>query len=271
MLDSRYANAFLSKGSLPAEVWDCHGHLDAVRYQYIPGGADARSLVEFMDRVGMRSLCVSHHLVVTGDLEEGNRRACDAAEQFAGRIRVYLGFNLNYGAEYSIAELDRHVGKAGVVGIKFHTTTHVSHPDDPRYRPAFEYARDYGLVILSHTWGTRDISGVETMVREFPTVPFIIGHSGGYEFAAIYEAARVARENANAYLDLCLSGMFDGEVELLVKEAGAKKVLFGSDIPFMDPRPNLGRVLLARVSDPDKERILGLNLKELLEAPRPRS
>jgi hypothetical protein len=38
----------------------------------------------------------------------------------------------------------------------------------------------------------------------------------------------------------------------------------------MDPRPNLGRVLFARIADADKERILGLNLKELLEGSGPR-
>jgi len=263
-LESRYAAALLGSRSLPGEIWDCHGHLDPVRYHYIPGGGDAASLVAFMDRIGVRAACISHHLVVTGDLHEGNRLACEAASRYPGRLYVYLGYNPNYPAEYGIADLDRYAAHPSVVGIKFHTTTHIANPDDPRYRPAFEYARDKGLMILSHTWGTRDIAGVARMVREFPTVPFIMGHSGGYEFAAIYEALRVSRENENAYLDLCLSGMFDGEVELFVKEAGPGKVLFGSDIPFMDPRGNIGRVAFARVSDADKERILGANLRALL-------
>ena len=263
-LDSRYARALLGSRVLPGEVWDCHGHLDPVRYHFIPGGADAASVTAFMDRVGIRAVCLSHHLVVTGDLEAGNRIACEAAARYPGRIYVYLGYNPNYPEAYSIADLERHAGSQGVVGIKLHTTTHVAHPDDPRYRPAFDFAREHDLMILSHTWGTRDIAGAEKMAAEFPSVPFVMGHSGGYEFAAMYEAMRVAREHENAYLDLCLSGMFDGEVELFVREAGARKVLFGSDMPFMDPRGNLGRVAFARVSDRDKEAILGGNLRGLV-------
>jgi hypothetical protein len=266
LLESRFAKSLLDSKILPTEIWDCHGHLDAVRFHYIPAGGDAGSMVAFMDRMGMRAVCISHHMVVTADLQEGNRLACDAATRYPGRFFVYLGYNPNYPAEYSLADLERHARHPAVVGLKFHTSTHVANPDDARYRPAFEYARDKGLVILSHTWGTRDISGVAKMVKEYHTVPFIMGHSGGYEFAAIYDALRVARENENAYLDLCLSGMFDGEVELFVKEAGARKVLFGSDIPFMDPRGNIGRVAFARVSDADKERILGTNLKDLLRS-----
>ena len=57
---------------------------------------------------------------------------------------------------------------------------------------------------------------------------------------AVAEAMRVARECDNAFLDLCLSGMFEGLVEKFVSDAGARKVLFGSDIPFIDPPANQG-------------------------------
>jgi predicted TIM-barrel fold metal-dependent hydrolase len=264
LADSRYAAALLAGRILPTEVWDCHAHLDAVRYHYIPGGGDAGSMVAFMDRLGIRATCISHHMMVTGDVAEGNRLACEAATRFPGRFYVYLGYNPHYPVDWSMADLERHRGHPAVVGLKFHPGTHVAAQDCPGYRPAFEYARDHGLMILSHTWGTRDIAGVARMVKEFPTVPYLMGHTGGYEFAAIYDALRVAQENENAYLDLCLSGMFDGQIELFVKEAGSRKVLFGSDTPFMDPRGNLGRVAFARVGDADKERILGGNLKALL-------
>jgi hypothetical protein len=258
----------MERGALSGEIWDCHGHMDPVRYHYIPRDPGADEVVSFMDRIGMRVLCFSHHLVITGDLETGNRLACEAADAHPGRLLVYLGFNPNYPESYSLQQLERWADNPHVVGIKFHTSTHLAHPDDARYRPAFAYAQERGWVILSHIWGLRDVAGCERMLKEFPTVPFIIGHSGGYEFAAMYEALRVARENGNAYLDLCLSGFFDGVVELFVREVGAERVLFGSDMPFMDPRGNLGRVAFARVSDSEKEQILGLGLRRLLESRR---
>lgn len=50
----------------------------------------------------------------------------------------------------------------------------------------------------------------------------------------------------------------------LVKEIGSKRVLFGTDMPFLDPRPALGRVAMADISDEEKKDIFGLNMKYLL-------
>ena len=46
--------------------------------------------------------------------------------------------------------------------------------------------------------------------------------------------------------------------------AGAARVLFGSDIPLMDPRPQLGKILTADISHDDKRQILGDNARRLL-------
>ena len=46
--------------------------------------------------------------------------------------------------------------------------------------------------------------------------------------------------------------------------AGAARVLFGSDIPLMDPRPQLGKILTADIGHDDKRQILGNNARRLL-------
>jgi predicted TIM-barrel fold metal-dependent hydrolase len=53
-------------------------------------------------------------------------------------------------------------------------------------------------------------------------------------------------------------------IEQLVNEAGADRVLFGSDTPLMDPRGQLGKIITADISDKAKEQILGLNAQRLL-------
>jgi predicted TIM-barrel fold metal-dependent hydrolase len=45
----------------------------------------------------------------------------------------------------------------------------------------------------------------------------------------------------------------------LVQCAGSDRVLFGTDIPFMSPDQQIGRVLFARISDDEKRKILGVN------------
>ena len=55
-----------------------------------------------------------------------------------------------------------------------------------------------------------------------------------------------------------------GVIERLVAEAGADRVVFGSDVPLMDPRPQLGKIITAEISDDEKRLVLGENAKQLL-------
>jgi predicted TIM-barrel fold metal-dependent hydrolase len=252
--------------SMMREIIDCHGHLGRYASQYIPHGGTAESMVTMMDALGFRTLCISGLLALAPDAGEGNRLTLEAAAAHPGRFAVYLVYNPTYPAEDQRKEMERPLERRDAIGVKLHTTLHQTGAGDPKFEPAYELARRAGKMVLCHTWGVADIQGIERMARKYPEVPILMGHSGGYETAAMLEAVRVAQENANAYLDLTLSGMFDGVVEHFARNAGAEKVLFGSDMPFIDPRANLGRVVFARIPDADKRMILGLNMKRLLAA-----
>ena len=77
------------------------------------------------------------------------------------------------------------------------------------------------------------------------------------------ESIEVAKRARNVYLDVCGSQLFYGMLERMVREVGASRVLFGTDLPFIDPRYQLGRVLFARVPDSRKRKILGTNAARL--------
>jgi predicted TIM-barrel fold metal-dependent hydrolase len=49
-----------------------------------------------------------------------------------------------------------------------------------------------------------------------------------------------------------------------VNEAGADRVLFGSDQPLMDPRSQLGKIITAEISEAAKRQVLGENACRLL-------
>jgi len=263
--ESVYAMNLLALRPLDLPIVDCHGHLGQYGLQHIPAGGSADALITMMDSLGISTLCLSSHLALSPDFRAGNRLAVEAAAEHPGRLAVYLVFNPTYPAAAGLEDLARNVGGPGVIGVKLHTTLHQAGAGDERFLPAYEFAREKGKMVLCHTWGVADIRGIEQMARRFPDVPILMGHSGGYEIPAMEEAMRVARENANAFLDLTLSGMFEGVVEAFVKGSGSEKVLFGSDMPFIDPRANLGRVVFARVPDVDKERILARNMRGLLD------
>jgi predicted TIM-barrel fold metal-dependent hydrolase len=55
-------------------------------------------------------------------------------------------------------------------------------------------------------------------------------------------------------------------IERFIREVGAERVLFGSDIPLLEPAAALGRIAYARISEEAKGKILGLNIRQLLGA-----
>ena len=75
------------------------------------------------------------------------------------------------------------------------------------------------------------------------------------------------RPYPNVYVDTSGMQPVNGLVEYAVKELGAKRVLYGSDVYYPSGRDfaaQLGRVLGARIKESEKELILGLNAKKIL-------
>jgi predicted TIM-barrel fold metal-dependent hydrolase len=130
--------------------------------------------------------------------------------------------------------------------------------------PLMEAAGQHKLTVLIHSgesWNSAPAL-IGDLAERFPDVTFIIGHSGLWEFHR--QAILVARRSPNVYLDVAEVAP-PGVVNTLVREAGAERVLFGSDHPFIPFGFELGKV--AKYSDltPDEIRlVLGENLARLL-------
>ena len=69
----------------------------------------------------------------------------------------------------------------------------------------------------------------------------------------------------NVYLETCSSFRSPGVIERLVMEAGADRVIFGSDTPLMGPRCQIGKILTAKISDQEKRLIIGENACRILK------
>jgi predicted TIM-barrel fold metal-dependent hydrolase len=101
------------------------------------------------------------------------------------------------------------------------------------------------------------------MAREYTGAHYIMAHAGG-SVPAMVTAVEIVKRNTNIFIDTAFSLAFEGNVEWLTGELGSEKILFGSDMPFFDPRIDFGRVVWARIPEPSKKNILGLNMKKLL-------
>ena len=79
------------------------------------------------------------------------------------------------------------------------------------------------------------------------------------------QAVEAAKTCPNIYLETCTSYGQHGAIEFLVEGAGEDRVLFGSDMPLMDARMQVGRIVTADISDEAKKKVLGLNAIKLLD------
>ena len=149
------------------------------------------------------------------------------------------------------------VGQLGLVGIKVHRH------DGRITREICESARRHRLPILYDVMD--EISAVELLAREYPDVAFIIPHLGSFadNWQAQLGLIDHLERHPNVFTDTAGVRRFD-ILEQAVRRAGARKILFGSDGPWLHPGVELAKVWALDVSASDRALILGGNLLRLI-------
>jgi predicted TIM-barrel fold metal-dependent hydrolase len=72
------------------------------------------------------------------------------------------------------------------------------------------------------------------------------------------------KEYDNLWAQLNYTLATNGVIEYLVEQVGADRVLFGTDAPMRDPRPQVGGLVFTRLSEADKRKIFGGNFAWML-------
>lgn len=254
-----------AKRGLPVDdalIIDCHCHMGYWHNFHVPYNS-AEGILESMDALGINIACVAAHSSIGPDYRAGNDLVIGAVLRYPDRFAGYATVNPNYAGDMK-NELERCFAEPGMRGIKLHPGMHGRQVDSKSYCVAYETADKRNCPILIHVWGRGDVAAVDKLAGQYPGTGFIMGHAGG-EIKAMEDATDVVNRHENVYVDLAVSMANEGNVEWFVKEMGSQKVLFGSDMPFLDPRPTFGRVAFAGISVEDKRNVFGLNMKRLLK------
>ncbi len=130
-------------------------------------------------------------------------------------------------------------------------------------REICEVARAFRLPILVDVAGHASV--VEMLAPSFPDVNFIIPHLGSFgdDWRAQQQVVDQLVRYPNVYADTSGVRRFDYIVQA-VQRAGARKILFGSDGPWLHPGLELYKVRLLRLPAPDEAMILGGNAARLI-------
>ena len=127
---------------------------------------------------------------------------------------------------------------------------------DPRIDEFIEESEAIDLPIIVE----EELEFTETFVGLIKTLKVIVPHMGMLGGNPM-DFLRIFRNRENVYFDTALQSQ--SMISEFVKQVGAERVLFGSDIPFGSMKSELNRVLSLRIGDDDKALILSGNLKRL--------
>ena len=242
------------------EVIDFHGHTGA--WEFYNMGDDLPRQLHAMDAAGVDRSCRFNIFHIRPHQAHNELAQTVAASE--GRL---IGFA--YASPLNpemVAETRRAIDVLGFCAIKIYPPTGDITLTDVRWKPLFDFANARELAIISHTGVERSCSPsmFNEIAPQYPKVKFVIGHSGNVHPHRGH-AIEAARAHDNVFLETCSTNRQTRFIEDLVQGAGAEKVLFGSDVPLMDPRVQIGKILCASISDEQKRMVLGTNARRLLK------
>jgi predicted TIM-barrel fold metal-dependent hydrolase len=251
----------------PPLIWDLHSHLTSA-----PGATPEErmtELVKFADRLGIHRLMLSLGYPLLENpspqqLREENDQVLRAVRRWPDRSFGFVYLNPNH-LEFSLQEFDRCVRDGPMVGVKLWVARRCSAPE---LDPIIERAVAMKAPILQHTWlkVNGNLPGESTpydlveLARRHPQAALIDAHTGGDWELGI----RVIRSTKN--VSTCMAG-FDptsGAVEMAVRELGAERVVYGSDVAGRSFASQLGKVMGAEIPESARRLILGENLRRIL-------
>lgn len=250
--------AYLGRELKDTFVMDIHTHMGN-HVNYHRHHADPDDIVRTMDRLGVDKVLCSHSPGAYGDFHMGNRAAGEAHAAYPDRILALAVGSPHYPDTDWDAYFARDNRFFGMKAVPF--VQGFAGIDHPCLTPMYEYANEKGLAVLFHSWQDYETRAAAKIAKQYPNARFILGHAGYTSRDAAVEACKLCD---NVLLDTTMSSPAEGDLEWIVRKVGADRIGYGSDLTAFACAHILGTILLARLSDTDKEKILGLNAKVFL-------
>ena len=245
-------------------IIDCHCHAGKGDGLTAPWDTDA-PLEKYIRRAAQAG--ISHTVLFSpfhSDYTMANRRVARIVAGHPDRFSGFAFLHANRDRGKIHKMLNEAVEKFGFCGIKVHRH------DAPISREICEEARRFSLPVLYDVMG--EVSVVELLAMEYPEVNFIIPHLGSFaddwraHLALIDQLVR----HPNIYTDTSGVRRFDF-LQMAAERAGAGKILFGSDGPWLHPELELEKIFALGLNQAEEYKVLGGNLLRLIANVRARA
>jgi hypothetical protein len=188
---------------------------------------------------------------------EANENVARLVARYPDRLIGFAFVHAKRDAGRIFEMVDHAVRKWSFRGIKVH-----GHEAMPT-REVCQTARDLRLPILVDITSRPEV--VDMLAPEYPDVNFIIAHLGSNtdDFRAHQQVVYQLTRYLNVYAETSGVRQYDYLVEA-VRRAGPRKVLFGSDGPWLHPGVEIQKIRLLGLPSEKESMILGGNILRLL-------
>jgi predicted TIM-barrel fold metal-dependent hydrolase len=248
---------------IPAFIVDAHTHTGPNgRFPVPDENFSPADWLSAMDRHLIDRMVVCPYEALTDPAVTSAERTRPLRAGAGGRARYLQVFDPRH--PDSLSRVAAALPDVECAGIKIHPSFHETPADDVRYAPLFGLADETGAPVLTHSWDISSTNPVQHLSHpdrfrchlvDHPGVTLILGHAGGRP-GAMESVLALCAEFPRIHVDLAGDYYDDGLVELLVARLGAGRVIFGSDLNWIDPSANLAPVLASGLSDSEAHDIL---------------
>ncbi len=239
-------------------IIDCHCHAGKGDGLDSPWSTDA-PVAPYLRRA--RAAGIDRTIVFAAqhsDYARANRHIARIVAQHPHRLMGFACVHAQRDAGQIETIVEHAVRQWGFCGIKVHRY------EAPATREVARAARRFGLPILYDIMGQPSL--IELIAAQYPDVNFIVPHLGSFadDWRVHVQVTDQLARLPNVYADTSGIKRFDYLVEA-VRRAGAHKLLFGSDGPWLHPALELHKIRLLGLPPQQEALILGGNLLHLIQ------
>ncbi len=238
---------------------DAHVHIGkSTRLQI---DVDGEHLVRIADEIGFEKICCTDLTALFYDMHEGNRLLYEEMKKYPDRIIGYASLHSTRFGEEALQELERCANDYGMRGLKIYSTPQMTIAE-PATIPILEKTVELGFPVLAHATPLE----CEYLMAAVPECRLMMAHAAAQPYANgdWNRAIMAAKSYPNLYLETASSTIDTGFLETCVRELGPEKIIFGTDIPLLDPYFQLSKVRDTNVAADGLKKILGGNIRRLM-------
>jgi predicted TIM-barrel fold metal-dependent hydrolase len=260
--------------SLPCEIWDNHCHIlhdgsSAPGAELVFHKGDADGMIETIRRVGIdKTAVMSWSGPLSIDTDLGNETVARAVERYPEEFIGLATVNPEHQSKEDIDEvIRRYHTELRFPGLKTLRGRQNINYDDLLFDRWLSYADEHNLYSVIDPAGDPDTGMIDNLCKRYPHVRLSLDHCGQSWHYARW-AAEMVEKHGNVDAQLNYTNVTNGTIEYLVGRCGADRVLFGTDTPMRDPRPQVGWLVFTRLTEGQKRRVFGENFKRILAGVR---